>query len=241
MSDGTDQSNQLSAQTGERRTPNKSLRDAVSALLMSVEEIFATSIDVQGSLLRFARSFNHTHISDVMIYEEDGKTQYVSFGHFIPPQSIDHSQHEKLFWLVNDISAVQLLQNTEGNDDLLEQKSFGTAFNAAYVSSYLQLLLKHIDQKLFENLIGTPEQTQSHMHRLVTQESDVYVSKLRQISGYSASYNQMLNNMASRDDLPSLPIIPIAIGNVLDEGAVLLNIYMDKHKGEQMKTYLAAR
>lgn len=233
----------MSIHTHENVDDRKNQEVSLSKLKFCMDGIFAGILD-DDSRMQFVDDYHPGKLQAAQVFEAGGTKQFSLLGQMVQPSSVDHEQHERLFWLANDLQKIQLYnsnplaRNQSAPNERMVLQNLKIAVNAAYLGSYCQLALDHCDQGLFQAYEDDPKAVLPLMEQLADEHDEVYRTKLRVISAYSETYATSLKDMEAIGKLPEIPALPVVQGHALDD-AMLIDIYMDRKNGERMQNQLA--
>ncbi len=222
-------SNPSGAQYEDKPIEKKDFSDAIQAIQSYVTQIAQYS--KQGDIDKI-KIFDTKKITEGMKYKENGKEHFIVLGEFTKEGNIDYLAHEKLFFLVNDINAINTTSSSEKS--MLQDYQFRVAYNAIFLEYYLYALEQNIAHKTIDDI----KKNSKMIHKINHEAYTHYLESLKILSQVDQYFLDEIK--AKHKNLDEIPSLPVALGTVLDEETDLLNIYMSKEMGEQLRKWLAS-
>ncbi len=222
-------SNILDIQHEDKPIEKKDFSDAIQSIQSYVTQIAQYS--KQGDIDKI-KIFDTKKITEGMKYKENGQEHFIVLGEFAKEGNIDYLAHEKLFFLVNDINAINTISGSEKS--MLLDYQFRVAYNAIFLEYYLYAL----KQNIAHNTMGDIKKNSELIHKINHEAYTHYLESLKTLSQLSQYFFDELK--AKHENLDEIPSLPVALGVVLDEEADLLNIYMTKEMGKQFRKWMAS-
>ncbi len=225
----TEISDILDIQYTDKPIEKKEFSDAVQATRSHVTQI--ARYCRHGDFDKI-KTFDTSKIAEGQRYKEDEEEHFIVLGAFAKEGNIDHLAHEKLFFLVNDMLALSMMLDSEKS--MLLDYQFRIAYNAFFLEHYLYALEQNITHKTITDINKNADIIRGFNHKAYS----YYLESLKTFSQLNQYFSEQIK--AKQDKLDDIPSLPISLGVILDEDSDLLNIYMTKEMGGQMRKWLAS-
>jgi|GEM_PF-4547978 len=167
-----------------------------------------------------------------MKYKQDGEEHFILLGAFSKDGNINHIAHEKLFFLVNDINAIAIIPDTEKS--MIQDYQFRIAYNTIFLEHYLYAL----EQNIIHNTISDINKNSKTIYKFNHEAYSYYIKSIKILSQLNQYFSHKIQD--KQDKFDEIPPLPVALGVILDEKTDLLNIYMTKEMGEQLRKWMAS-
>ena len=222
-------SNILDIQHEDKAIEKKEFLDAIQAIRSYVTQIARYS--KKGDIDKI-KILDTKKITEGMKYKENGQEHFIVLGAFAKEGNIDHLAHEKLFFLVNDINAINIILDSQKS--MMQDYQFRIAYNAIFLEHYLYAL----EQNVIHNTISDINKNSKTIQKFNHEAYSYYLKSIKILSQLNQYFSDEIK--AKHENLDEIPSLPVALGIVLDEEADLLNIYMTKEMGKQFRKWMAS-
>ena len=222
-------SNILDIQHEDKPIEKKEFLDAIQAIRTYVTQIARYS--KQGNIDKI-KIFDTKNITEGMKYKDNGQEHFIVLGAFAKEGNIDHLAHEKLFFLVNDINAINIISDSQKS--MMQDYQFRIAYNAIFLEHYLYSL----EQNVTHNTISDINKNSETIQKFNLEAYSYYLKSIKILSQLNQYFSDEIK--AKHENFDEIPSLPVALGIVLDEEADLLNIYMTKEMGKQFRKWMAS-
>ena len=122
----------------------------------------------------------------------------------------------------------------DSEKSMLLDYQFRIAYNAFFLEHYLYALEQNITHKTITDINKNADIIRGFNHEAYS----YYLESLKTFSQLNQYFSEQIK--AKQDKLDDIPSLPISLGVILDEDSDLLNIYMTKEMGGQMRKWLAS-